>query len=99
MSQSHVNDNIDGFSNTNSSNDVPNNSTTVDQKSEILTWLSGLEPSIHHQDIQAYRADGVGDGLLQTEEYQKWIAGIPSRSDGSALLFYGGPGVGKTYIR
>ena len=99
MSQSHVNDNINNSNNTISSNDVPNNSTAADQKSEILTWLSELEPSIPHQDIQAHRADGVGDWVLQTQEYQNWVGGIPGKSDGSALFCYGGPGVGKTYIR
>ena len=99
MSQSHADDNINSFNNTNSSNDVVNNSTAADQKSGILAWLSRLEPSIQHQDIQAHRADGVGDWVLQTEEYQNWIADIPGKSDGSALFFYGGQGVGKTYIR
>ena len=99
MSQSHINDNIDRFSNTNSPSNVQNNSTAADQKSQILVWLSGLEPSIQHQDIQAHRADGVGEWLLQTEEYQNWFGGVPDKSDGSALFCYGGGGVGKTYVR
>ena len=99
MSQLQVNDNIEGFNDTNSLDNVQNNSTVADQKSEILAWLSRLGPSVQHQDIQAHRADGVGDWLLQTEEYQNWIADIPGKSDGSALFCYGGSGVGKTYIR
>ena len=77
-----------------------NDSTAVDEKSEILAWLSPFEPQIRHHDIQARRVDEVGDWLLQTQEYLNWFRGIGGgRSDGSALFCYGGPGVGKTYIR
>ena len=72
----------------------------VDEKSQILTWLSPLEPQSRHHDIQARRVDEVGNWLLQTEEYQNWFGGIHGdKSNGSALFCYGGPGVGKTYIR
>ena len=72
----------------------------ANEKSEILAWLSPLEPQIRHHDIQTRRVDEVGDWLLQTEEYQNWLGGIHrGQSDGVALFCYGGPGVGKTYIR
>jgi len=75
----------------------------VDEKSEILAWLSPLEPQIRHHDIQTRRVDEVGGWLLQTEEYRNWFGGIGSigrdNSAGSALFCYGGPGVGKTFIR
>ena len=72
----------------------------ADEKSEILAWLSPLEPRIRYQDIQTRRVDGVGAWLLQTQEYRNWAGGIRGgESDGSALFCYGGPGVGKTYIR
>jgi len=45
MSQHHANENINNsFNNTNSFNNVWNNCTVVDEKSEILAWLSLLEP-------------------------------------------------------
>ena len=65
-----------------------------------MAWLSPLEPQIRHQDIRARRVDEVGDWLFQTEEYQNWFGGIrEGESDDAALFCYGGPGVGKTYIR
>jgi len=97
MSQPHISDNINSF---NVVNNVSNNYTVDYERSEILAWLSPLEPQILHHDIQSRRIDGVGDWLIQTEEYRNWFGGIGgSNSAGSALFCYGGPGVGKTYIR
>ena len=71
-----------------------------DEKSEILAWISSLEPQIRHHDIQTRRVDEVGDWLIRTEEYRNWFGGIGvGNSAGSALFCYGGPGVCKTYIR
>jgi len=94
MSRHHISDNINCFNNTNVFNTVP------DEKAEILEWLSPLEPRIRHQDIRTRRVDDVGDWLLQAQEYRNWVDGIRGgESSGSALFCYGGPGVGKTYIR
>ena len=72
----------------------------ADERSQILAWLSPLEPRIRHHDIQTRRVDKVGDWLLQTEEYRNWFSGIRGdESSGAALFCYGNPGVGKTYIR
>ena len=96
MSQ-HISDNINSF---NIINNVSNNYTVADEKSEILAWLSPLEPQIRHHDIRTRRVDEVGDWLIQAQEYRNWVSGIGGgNSDGSALFCYGGPGVGKTYIR
>jgi len=93
MSQYNIQDNVNCFN-------VWNNYTVADEKSNILAWLSPLEPQIRHHDIRTRRVDGVGEWLLQTEEYRNWSGGIGgSESEGSALVCYGGPGVGKTYIR
>ena len=93
MSEYHVSGNTDCY-NTNFSN------TVTDEKLEILAWLSSLKPQIRHEDIQTRRVDGVGNWLLQTNEYQNWFRGIRrGDSNGLALFCYGGPGVGKTYIR
>jgi len=102
MSQHYPNDNINSFNNTNSFNNVWNNYTVADEgKSEILAWLSPLEPRIRHQDIRARRVDEVGDRLLRTQEYRDWFGGgrRGGQSNGSALFCYGSPGVGKTYMR
>jgi len=96
MSELHINDNINCFNNTN----VWNNCTVADERSEILAWLSPLKPRIRHQDIRTRRVDGVGGWLLQTQEYRNLFGGIRGGESGGAALFcYGGPGVGKTFIR
>ena len=72
----------------------------ANERSEILAWLSPLEPRIRHEDIRTRRIDEVGGWLLQTQEYQNWFGGIRvGESDGAALFCYGGPGVGKAFIR
>ena len=69
----HTSDNINSFNNTNSFNNVWNNCTVADEKSDILAWLSPLEPLRRHQDIRTRRVDKVGDWLLHTEEYRNWL--------------------------
>ena len=97
MSHYHIKDNFNSF---NTINNVSNNYAMADEKSQILAWLSPLEPQRRHHDIRTRRVDEVGNWLLQTEEYRNWSSAIGGgRSDGSALFCYGGPGVGKTYIR
>jgi len=91
MSQHHNNANVDSFN---------SNSVVADERSEILAWLSPLRPQRRHRDIQACRVNGVGEWLLDTEEYRNWSGGmLEGKSDGSALFCHGAPGVGKTYIR
>ena len=73
---------------------------TIADRSQILAWLSPLEPRLRHQDIQDHRAENVGEWLLQTEEFRSWYAGSGGGESDNAILFcYGDPGVGKTYIR
>ena len=100
MSQHQTSGNIDSFNIKDSYNKVWNNCTIADEDSEILTWLSPLEPQTRHRDIRTRRIDNVGGWLLETEEYRNWFRGISDGGpNGSALFCYGGPGVGKTYIR
>ena len=95
-----ISGNIDSFNINNSFNKVWNNCTVADEDSGILAWLSPLDPHIRHHDIRTRRVDKVGDWFLQTREYQNWLGGIgQDGSDGRALFCYGGPGVGKSYIR
>ena len=87
--------------NTNSFNTaVTNNLIISDERSQILAWLSPLEPRLRHQDIRDGRVENVGEWLLQTEEFRSWRAGSGGgESNGVVLFCYGDPGVGKTYIR
>jgi len=99
MSQYRLHDNINS-NNTSSFNNVWINYTVADDRSQILTWLSPLEPRLRHKDIQENRVRSVGEWVLQTEEFKGWQAGSRGGMSGNAVLFcYGDPGVGKTFIR
>ena len=79
---------------------VTNNFTVLDDRSNILAWLSPLDPRLRHRDIQDRRVENVGEWLLQTEKFRSWYAGDEGGEFDNAVLFcYGDPGVGKTYIR
>ena len=101
MSQYPIHDNSNCFNNTNSFNNVWNNNYTVaDDRSALLTWLSHLEPRLRHRDIQERRAENVGEWFLQTEEFRTWHNWSGEGEGDKGVLFcYGGPGVGKTFIR
>ena len=92
--------NNDNSFNTNSFNTITYNYTTSNDRSEILTWLSPLEPRVRHRDIGARRIDTIGAWLLETEEFKRWHSG--SREDASyrpTLFCDGDPGAGKSHIR
>jgi len=72
----------------------------TDDRTEILTWLSPLEPHFRHNDIRTNRVKGVGDWLLRTEEFLSWKNGDGQCESQKATIFCSGNlGVGKTYIR
>jgi len=99
MSQYTI-DNSPFSGNTNSFNKVQNNYVVADDRSQLLAWLSPLEPKLRHRDIQERRVDNVGKWLLQTEEFRSWHEWSGEGEGDKAVLFcYGGPGVGKTFIR
>jgi len=90
--------NINSFNT--ASNNVTNNIflATADE-SKILAWLSPLEPHVRHHDICNQRVGSIGEWLLETEEFRNWYkGGEKGESDHPALLCYGDPGVGKSYI-
>jgi len=76
------------------------NGSVAHDWSQILAWLSPLEPSVRHREIQEHRVDNVGEWLIQTEEFRRWC-GLSGESEGNntVLFCYGDPGVGKTFIR
>ena len=75
-------------------------STFAGGRSQILTWLSPLEPRLQHRYIQERRVENVGEWVLQTEEFKNWCAcSVGSESDNVVLFCYGDLGVGKTFIR
>ena len=83
----------------NSFNNV-SNYTVVDDRSQLLAWLSPLEPSQQHRHIQERRVDDVGEWLIQTKEFRRWCGlGEEDEGDKAVLFCYGNPGVGKTFIR
>ena len=72
----------------------------ADERSNILAWISPLNPKLRHQDVQDRRVEDVGEWLLQTAEFKSWHAGGGGgKSDNTVLFCYGDPGVGKTFIR
>ncbi|RPA93371.1 hypothetical protein L873DRAFT_1605659, partial [Choiromyces venosus 120613-1] len=66
-----------------------------DEKRQILEWLSPLAPHKRHQTVSDGRVDGVGNWLLQTNEFKKWHTS-EDEAVNPVLFCYGDPGVGKT---
>ena len=99
MSQNTFNNSIN-CQNTINSNNVWNNCIVTDDKSQLLTWLSPLDPTLRHWDIQERRVDNVGEWLMGMEEFRRWCGlGEEGVGDKAVLFCYGDPGVGKTFIR
>ena len=93
----HNTDSFGGFSSCNNAVDIY---TIPDDRSDIIAWLSPLEPELRHKDIQESRVGSVGEWVFETEEFKSWYAGSGrSESDNAFLFCYGDPGAGKTFIR
>ena len=98
---------VSGHFNTKVENASKSNITTintsvnvgVDQEAWwIQTWLSLLEPHKIHDYVNHQRIGGIGDWVIGRSEFESWTEGQDGAVD-QTLLCYGGPGVGKTYIR
>jgi len=72
--------------------------SVLDEKRQILEWLSPLAPRERHRAVSEGRMDGIGDWLLQTNEFEKWHTS-EDRAVHPVFFCYGDPGVGKTYLR
>jgi len=101
MSQYTINHSNNCLNTTNSyNNTVSHNYTFADDRSQLLAWLSPLDPGLRHSDIQERRVNDVGEWLMKTEEFRRWCGLDGEGEDTMSVLFcYGNPGVGKTFIR
>ena len=96
---SAITGNVDSYNVSNSYNNIVNvNKVGADEDLEIMRWLSPLDPRNRHQDVRTDRLDGVGNWLLETNEFREWRSD-EGGVDKAVLFCYGSPGVGKTYIR
>ena len=86
-----------GCGNVTNSHNITVNKTD-DEDNQIKQWLSPLEPRYRHQSVQADRVNGVGDWLLERNEFREW-SGSQGAPKQAVLFCYGDPGVGKTHIR
>lgn len=92
---------------TNCGNTIDSNNTNVsnyytvpDDRLQLLTWLSPLDPGLRHWDIQDRRVGDVGEWLMGTEEFKRWRESDGRGEGDKAVLFCkGNPGVGKTFVR
>ena len=74
------------------------NTYMSDEDTQIMRWLSPLEPNKRHQGVRTNRFVGVRDWLLETSEFREWRGGGDG-ADKAVLFCSGNPGVGKTYLR
>ena len=87
--------NVNSFNN---NFNVVSTNTEMDERRQIMQWLSPLEPQKRHQDVRANRHDGIGNWVLETNEFRKW-SGAEDGCVEPVLFCDGNPGVGKTYLR
>ena len=84
---------------TNSHNNIINvNNVIADENPEMMQWLSPLDPRRRHRDVRIDRLDGVGNWILETDEFRGWRSS-EGGADKAVLVCCGNPGVGKTYLR
>ena len=91
--------NISSFNNNNSFNKIFNfNTEAGTERHQILQWLSPLEPKQRHHGVRTNRLDGIGNWVLETNEFRKW-SGAEDGCVSPVLFCEGNQGVGKTYLR
>ena len=101
MSSEHqqVIGNVNSFNVLTNCNNIVNLNTEIDSEGrEILQWLSPLELQQRHQGVRTDRLDGIGNWVLETNEFRKW-GGAEDGCLEPVLFCDGNPGVGKTYLR
>jgi ankyrin repeat domain-containing protein 50 len=65
-----------------------------EERSKILSWLRGSDPSTNYNAARKKHEKGTGDWLLRSEQFQTWQDG-----DGGVMWLHGIPGAGKTILR
>jgi len=70
----------------------------VDENPQFFESLSPLEPRLRHQDVCTRRLDGLGDWILQKDDFINWRDG-DNGSSRSTLFCSCAPGAWKTYLR
>jgi len=60
------------------------------ERQALLEWLSPLNFSAQQNDLSSRRQEGIGEWLLQSNEFETW-----AQSDGLTLLCQGMPGAGQ----
>jgi hypothetical protein len=63
------------------------------EDNDILQWLNPVEYQSFHDDLVTKRQPGTGQWLIDSKEFQSWMAATKQ-----TLLCYGIPGAGKTYL-
>ena len=74
MSQYTINDS-NCFNNTNSFN-MLNICAIPDDRAQLLTWLSPLEPRLRHRDVQERRVDNVGNGSYKLSNLEAGMIAV-----------------------
>ena len=100
MSSEHgqITGNVNSFNVSTNYNIVNFNSEADPEGRQILQWLSPLEPQQKHQNVRTNRLAGIGNWVLETNEFKKW-SGAEDGCVEPVLFCDGNPGVGKTYLR
>jgi ankyrin repeat domain-containing protein 50 len=65
-----------------------------DERSKILSWLSGADPSTNYNLARKRHEKGTGEWLLRSKEFQAW-----EESSSQIMWLRGLPGAGKTILR
>lgn len=74
--------------------DKLNDMNTREERSKILNWLSGTDPSTNFNTARKKHEKDTGKWLLHSEKFQSW-----KKTNGHIMWLYGIPGAGKTILR
>ncbi|RPA88320.1 hypothetical protein L873DRAFT_1824652 [Choiromyces venosus 120613-1] len=71
---------------------------TANDTAEIMQWLSPLETRNRYQDVRSDQFDGVGNWLLETNQFRERRS-AQGGADKAVLFCHWNPGVGKTFLQ
>lgn len=93
----HLNSNVGNVSNS-FNNYYTFNVGVYEESLRVQAWLSPLKPNKRHQYFSERRMDGIGDWVLERNDFETWCRNQDGSGD-PTLFCYGVQGVGKTFIR